>query len=57
MHQVVYASLGTGLFFTVITLLEGHPGQVPAVLHAKFGPTLAANYAIWPLGACASYYA
>jgi hypothetical protein len=47
-HQLVYASLGTALFFTVITTLEGHPSAVPAVVAAKFGPTLAANYAVWP---------
>jgi hypothetical protein len=45
----VYASVGTALFFSVITLMEGRPGAVPAVVAAKFLPTLAANYAIWPL--------
>lgn len=49
LDQLVYASIGTGLFFTTITLMEGHPASVPAVLHAKFWPTLAANYAIWPM--------
>ncbi|KAI8465312.1 MAG: hypothetical protein J3K34DRAFT_525476 [Monoraphidium minutum] len=48
LDQVVYASFGTVLFFTVVTLLEGRPSAVPAVVAAKFLPTLAANYAIWP---------
>jgi hypothetical protein len=47
-HQVVYASIGTGLFFAVITALEGHPELAPSVVAAKFWPTLAANWAIWP---------
>lgn len=45
----MYASVGTVLFFTVVTLLEGRPAAVPAVVAAKFWPTLVANYAIWPL--------
>lgn len=49
LDQVVYASVGTVLFFTVITLLEGRPHAVAAVVQAKFWPTLIANYAIWPL--------
>jgi hypothetical protein len=49
LDQVVYAAAGTVLFFTVVTLLEGRPGAVGAVVSAKFWPTLAANYAIWPL--------
>lgn len=47
--QVVYASISTAVFFAVITLLEGHPQDVASVVQAKFMPTLAANYAIWPL--------
>ena len=47
--QVVYASVGTALFFAVVTVLEGRPGDVGGVLAAKFGPTLVANYAIWPV--------
>jgi hypothetical protein len=50
LDQVVYASVGTVVFFTVITLLEGRPAAVPAVVAAKFWPTLIANYAIWPVG-------
>lgn len=45
----MYASIGTVLFFTVVTLLEGRPSAVAAVVAAKFWPTLIANYAIWPL--------
>ncbi|KIY95774.1 Protein SYM1 [Monoraphidium neglectum] len=48
LDQVVYASIGTGLFFAVITALEGHPELAPSVVAAKFWPTLAANWAIWP---------
>lgn len=49
LDQVVYASFGTALFFATITTLEGHPGAVPDVVAAKFFPTLAANYTIWPI--------
>lgn len=44
----MYATAGTGLFFATITALEGRPHDVPAVLAAKFWPTLAANWAVWP---------
>ncbi|GBF96830.1 hypothetical protein Rsub_09686 [Raphidocelis subcapitata] len=48
LDQIVYASAGTALFFTVNALLEGHGSQIPATLAAKFWPTLAANWVIWP---------
>lgn len=38
-----------GVYFAVIRSLEGHPEAVVSTLQAKFLPTLAANYMIWPL--------
>ncbi|KAI8465155.1 MAG: hypothetical protein J3K34DRAFT_437888 [Monoraphidium minutum] len=49
LDQLVYASAGTALFFAVITALEGHPDAAGAVVAAKFWPTLAANWAVWPV--------
>jgi hypothetical protein len=38
-----------GVYFTFIKLLEGHPNAISSMLAAKFWPTLAANWCIWPL--------
>jgi protein Mpv17 len=37
------------VYFAIIRSLEGHPELIMATLQAKFVPTLAANYMIWPL--------
>lgn len=49
LDQVVYATIMTGVYFAVIRTMEGQPDLIWATLQSKFIPTLAANYAIWPL--------
>lgn len=39
----------TAVYFAVIRTMEGQPDLIMATLQSKFVPTLAANYAIWPL--------
>lgn len=55
LDQVVYASVGTVLFFAAITCLEGRPEAAPAVVAAKWLPTMLANYAVWPLAHLVSF--
>lgn len=40
---------GAAVYFALIRLMEGAPDTIWATLQAKFLPTLAANYMIWPL--------
>lgn len=49
LDQIVYATIMTVVYFAVIRSLEGHPELIAPTLSSKFVPTLAANYAIWPL--------
>jgi protein Mpv17 len=49
LDQVVYATIMTAVYFAVIKTWEGHPELIMATLTSKFGPTLAANYVIWPI--------
>ena len=49
LDQVVYATIMTAVFFALIRVWEGHPEAVMSTLQAKFWPTLAANYMVWPL--------
>eukprot|EP00877_Chromochloris_zofingiensis_P014721 jgi/Chrzof1/9502/Cz04g05160.t1 len=49
LDQIVYATIMTGVYFTVMRVAEGHPESVMSTLHDKFLPTLAANYMVWPL--------
>lgn len=49
LDQLVYATIMTAVYFALIRTWEGHPETIIATLQAKFWPTLAANYAIWPL--------
>jgi protein Mpv17 len=49
LDQVVYATIMTAVFFAVIRTWEGHPEAIMSTLQAKFWPTLAANYMVWPL--------
>ncbi|KAJ1726501.1 hypothetical protein LPJ61_005140 [Coemansia biformis] len=47
--QIIYAPAGIAAFFTAMALMEGHGTDVAtARLRERFGPTLAANYAVWP---------
>jgi protein Mpv17 len=41
--------VATGVYFALIKLMEGHPESIISTIQAKFWPTLAANYMIWPL--------
>jgi hypothetical protein len=43
------SSLPAAVYFAVIKTWEGHPELIMATLTSKFGPTLAANYVIWPI--------
>ena len=47
--QKVYAFVMTAVYFAVVTLLEGRPSEIGATVAAKFWPTLAANWLVWPL--------
>lgn len=49
LDQTVYATLMTAVYFSALRLMEGHPDAIMATLHAKFLPTLAANWVIWPV--------
>lgn len=50
MDQTVYAPIGIGAFFVAMNYMEGHGWQsARARLREFYLPTLAANYAIWPL--------
>lgn len=46
---LVFPSLPAAVYFAVIKTWEGHPELIMATLTSKFGPTLAANYVIWPI--------
>ncbi len=46
---MIFPWLLQGVYFAVIKTLEGHPDAIVATIAAKFVPTLAANYMIWPL--------
>jgi protein Mpv17 len=41
--------LATGVYFALIKAMEGEPAAIIPTIQAKFWPTLAANYMIWPL--------
>jgi len=49
--QTIYSAVGTVCFFTFIRLLEtgGDWSAIGPTIALKFLPTLAANYAIWPI--------
>lgn len=49
LDQTLYATLMTAVYFSALRLMEGHPDAIMATLHAKFLPTLAANWVIWPV--------
>jgi hypothetical protein len=46
---LVFPCLPAAVYFAVIKTWEGHPELIMATLTSKFGPTLAANYVIWPI--------
>ncbi|GBF92303.1 hypothetical protein Rsub_05505 [Raphidocelis subcapitata] len=49
LDQAIMAPAGMALFYVAISLMEGKRlDQAADVLAAKFGPTMAANYLLWP---------
>ncbi|KXZ48868.1 hypothetical protein GPECTOR_25g453 [Gonium pectorale] len=49
MDQLLMCPLATALFFVVMRVWEGHPHDAFSYMRCKLGPTLKANYVLWPI--------
>lgn len=49
LDQLLACPLLTATFFVVMRCWEGHPNDALAYMRGKMGPTMSANYILWPL--------
>eukprot|EP00210_Caulerpa_lentillifera_P002820 g2694.t1 len=49
LDQLAWAPFFNCVFIAFIDILKGHPMMIPHTIRMKFGKTMMANYALWPL--------